>query len=478
MRTIIPPDINLPFMGARKKAFIFSGALAVISIFLLVLKGFDLGIDFRGGSSAIAAFERGKADDHAEIREAVRGFIHGELKRVDTEVSVQGFGSGSSDELDGKPVDRVLIYTEVTSMVDAAKRDQIVSAIKAEFGADTRVSTSEEAGDTLYLTFGAEADIGERRAALARVLAAAGYPKVTITSDFERSLEVEFLRDVELERQDKERDTTASEAEATDKAGLTLAELDKRKADAIVGKTDKRFTVDIEAFQAALEGHLGAAFKDRFIKVESAATVSPSVGSDLFNDGMLAMLYSFIGILIYITLRFDFRYAPGALVGLAHDTIITMGFIAALDIKFSLPVVAAVLTIIGYSINDKIIVFDRIRETSQGQAGREFEVLINKAVNQTLSRTIFTSGTTLFSCIALMVFGGAAIFDFGLILFFGVTLGTYSSIFVAAPFIYFLDNIYRKREGDKGDSGPRKNRITRDDSTSDKKKNKPAEATV
>ncbi|MCC6620266.1 MAG: protein translocase subunit SecF [Deltaproteobacteria bacterium] len=478
MRTIIPPDINLPFMGVRKKAFIFSGALAVISLFLLVTKGFDLGIDFRGGSSAIAAFEVGKADDHGKVRESVKAFITTELKRVDSEVSVQGFGSGSADELDGKPVDRLLIYTEVTSMVDATKRDQIVAALKAEFGADTRVSTSDESGDTMYLTFAAEADITERRAALQRVLAGVGYSHVTITSDFERGLEVEFLRDVELERQDKERDTGAAEAEATDVAGLTMAELDKRKAEAVVGKADKRFTVDIEAFQAALEQHLAREFKESFVKVESAATVSPSVGSDLFNDGMLAMLYSFIGILIYVTLRFDFRYAPGALVGLAHDTLITMGFIAAVDIKFSLPVVASILTIIGYSINDKIIVFDRVRETAQGQAGREFETLINKAVNQTLSRTIFTSGTTLFSCIALMVFGGAAIFDFGLILFFGVTLGTYSSIFVAAPFIYYLDNIYRKREGDKGDAGPRKNRITRDDSTSDKKNKKPAEATI
>ncbi|MFO0751042.1 MAG: protein translocase subunit SecF, partial [Myxococcota bacterium] len=472
MLHLIPYDTNFDFMAQRKKAFTFSILLSLASLVLIGVKGFDLGIDFRGGSSAIVAFDRATAPDQSKVEASVKALLTAELNKPDSQVSVQDFGAGAGDNIDGKPVARRLIYTEVTSLVDTAKRKSIEDAIKAKFGADTRVSSSEDAGDTLYLTFGAEADINGRRAELQALFKTLGFESITVVADFERQLEVEFLREIDLRRQDAEQDKSAKEAETAGATSPSAAELDKRKADAIVGKADKRFTVDIEAFQASLANHLAKDFQGAFITVESAAMVSPSVGSDLFNDGMLAILYALIGILIYVTLRFDFRYAPGGVIALAHDAIIAMGFVSLFGIKFALPIVAAILTIIGYSINDTVIVYDRVRETSSGHKGKDLLALLNKAINNTLSRTIFTSGATLVSCIAIMAFGGGSVRDFGLVLFVGVAFGTYSSIFVAVPLIYYLDNIQRKREGDKEGEGPRRNRITRDDSTDEGKKGK------
>lgn len=475
---LIKPDINVDFMGARKKAFTVSGILVVASLALIAFKGFDLGIDFKGGSSAIVAFKDGTANDHSAIETTVSEFIAASLQRPDSQVSVQDFGAGAGDTRDGVAVDRLLIYTEITTMVDAERRTKIVEAFQSKWKG-ARIASSEDSGDTLYVTFAEDADIASRRQEIVDLLKTFEYQKVTVTSDFERQIEVEFLRDIELEQQDKKATDNTAGAETTDAAaGLDMSQLEQRKAEAVAGKSDKRFTVEIEAFQAALEAHLATKFPDRFIAVESAATVSASVGEDLFNDGMLAILYSLVGILIYVTLRFDFRYAPGAVLSLAHDAIVTMGFVALFDMKFGLTIVASILTVIGYSINDTIIVYDRIRETAGTQSGKGMLEVLNRAVNNTLSRTIFTSGTTLFSSIAIMLFGGATIFDFGASLTFGVAIGTYSSIYVAAPFIYYLDNMQKKRAGDKDESGPRRNRITRDDSKSDKSKKKPADATA
>jgi preprotein translocase subunit SecF len=198
--------------------------------------------------------------------------------------------------------------------------------------------------------------------------------------------------------------------------------------------------------------------------VESSAMVSPSVGAHLLNDGFLAMLYSLLGILIYITLRFDFRYAPGGVVALLHVSIVTMGLVAVLDFKFSLQILAAILTIIGYAINDSIVVYDRVREIFAGQKGRDLVDLLNKALNQTLSRTVMTGTTTMLGILAIMLFGGAQIWDFAVTLLLGIVVGTYGSIFIAVPLVLYLDNYIQRRSADKGElaGGAKKNKITRD----------------
>ncbi len=470
MLTILKPDTQFDFMGARKKAFMFSGVLTFVAILLLAIKGFNFGIEFAGGSSAIVAFERDTVPERDAVGASVNKVLVEKLNKTDSQVSVQDFGAGTGDTIDNRPVIRFLVYTEATSLVDAAGRERIIKALEAKYKdlGGVKIASSADSGDTMYLSFGTDADITARKAELTELFTAAQFDKVKITSDLERQVEVEFLRDIDLQQQDSARDATA--ASATTK--LTDIDKERRRAEAIAGKTDKRFTVDIQALQAAFDTQLKQDFPQAFIAVESSAMVSPSVGSDLFNDGMLAILYSLIGILIYVTLRFDFRYAPGGVISLAHDAIIVMGFVAAADLKFSLPIVAAVLTVIGYSINDTIVVYDRVRELHTGQKGKDFIDLLNKSLNQTLSRTILTAGTTLLAILAILIFGGAQIRDFAIAIFVGVAFGVYSSVYIAVPFVVYLDGYFQRKEVERAEAAKAKNNNNRskgDDSTQDKK---------
>lgn len=478
MFQIVKPDSNYNFLGARSKAFMVSTVLVLASIGLLVVKGFNFGIDFKGGSSAIVAFKQGTITDRDAIGASVKEMLDG-MGIADSQVSVQDFGAGTGDNLNGEAVDRFLIYTEVTSLVGDDKRVLIEKKLKETFGEGTRIASSADAGDRFYITFDADEDITKRGQAIRDILAGPeiGFDRVEVTSDLERQVEVEFLREVDLQRTDAAGADAASDTGVAEVAALSAEDLKRRRAEAVVGKTDRRFMVEVAALQAALEEKLAKtpAFTGNFLEVESSATVSPSVGSDLFNDGMLAILYSLIGILVYVTLRFDFRFAPGGVVALAHDAIITMGIVSALDLKFSLPIVAALLTIVGYSINDTIIIYDRIRENMVSYKGKGLLDLLNRSVNDTLSRSVLTSGTTLMAIVAILVFGGATIRDFGLALFFGIAIGTYSSVFVAAPFVHYLDNFFRAREAEKKEEeAAAKRRGHNNPSDKDKKKAAPA----
>jgi len=156
------------------------------------------------------------------------------------------------------------------------------------------------------------------------------------------------------------------------------------------------------------------------------------VGEELTEQGGLAMIYALIGILIYIVVRFQWRLAPGAVMSLIHDVIITVGFFSLLQIDFDLTVVAALLAVIGYSLNDTIVVYDRIRENFRRMRKGSPQEIINASINQTLSRTLMTSFTTLLVLIALFVFGGKVIHAFSSALILGIVVGTYSSIYVAS----------------------------------------------
>jgi preprotein translocase subunit SecF len=160
--------------------------------------------------------------------------------------------------------------------------------------------------------------------------------------------------------------------------------------------------------------------------------VGPQVGEELTEQGALAMIYALIGILIYIMVRFQWRFAPGAVIALVHDVLIIIGFFALFQFDFDLTVLAALLAVIGYSLNDTIVVFDRIRENFRKmRKGTSLEI-INTSINQTFSRTVMTSITTLLVLVSLFVFGGEVIHAFSLALILGVVVGTYSSIYVAS----------------------------------------------
>jgi preprotein translocase subunit SecF len=188
-----------------------------------------------------------------------------------------------------------------------------------------------------------------------------------------------------------------------------------------------------------LDARLGAGAVSAIPKVES---VGAKAGNQLKADGVKSLLYAILLIMVYIAFRFDLRYGPGTVVALLHDAVITIGAFAVTYKEFSLTTVAAVLTIIGFSMNDTIVVFDRIRENAAKLRDRRFDRVVNQSINETLSRTIWTSATVFFVTLAMNVFGVGVIRDFAFAMNVGVIVGTYSSIFIASPVLIWLNNKY------------------------------------
>ena len=196
----------------------------------------------------------------------------------------------------------------------------------------------------------------------------------------------------------------------------------------------------LEAVGSKVRNSLGGKFNKEDITIERVEMVGPKVGRDLREKAILSILYAVIGIVIYISWRFELQYAIAAIIALAHDVLVTLGAFSILDKEFTLVIVAAFLAIIGYSLNDTIVVFDRIRENLRRRGKNTLVQTINASINQTLSRTILTSGTTLMVVMALFFFGGEIIHDFSFALLVGILVGTYSSIFIASVFLVYWDS--------------------------------------
>jgi preprotein translocase SecF subunit len=167
----------------------------------------------------------------------------------------------------------------------------------------------------------------------------------------------------------------------------------------------------------------------------SIEKVGPKIGAELSGDAIMAIFSALALILIYISIRFEFKFAVGAIAALGHDILITLGIFSLLDLEISLAIIAAFLTIVGYSLNDTIVIFDRIRENLKGLKNATLSSVINESINQSLSRTIITSLTTLFVVLILYLVGGEVIHTFAFAMIIGVIIGTYSSIFVASPVV-------------------------------------------
>jgi preprotein translocase subunit SecF len=184
-----------------------------------------------------------------------------------------------------------------------------------------------------------------------------------------------------------------------------------------------------------ISGSLESVYGEGKVDIRRVEMVGPQVGKDLRQKGLLSISYAMIGILVYIAWRFELRYAIGAIIALLHDVLITLGAFSITGREIDLPIIAAFLAIIGYSLNDTIIVYDRIRENYGKHQKLGFGEVVNRSINETLSRTILTSGTTLLVVLALFIFGGGVIHNFAFAMLVGILVGTYSSIFVASPLL-------------------------------------------
>lgn len=182
-------------------------------------------------------------------------------------------------------------------------------------------------------------------------------------------------------------------------------------------------------------------------RIARTEAVGPKAGSELEQRALIAILLSFAAILGYLALRFEWRFATAAVLATVHDVLVTLGFLALTRTEISLGTVAAVLTVLGYSMHDTIIVFDRVREDlAKPRHGRTFLDILNKAINETLPRTILTVGTVMATLLSLLVFGGPVIFGFTLVLVLGIAIGTFSSIFVASPILYEIERHFPRKE--------------------------------
>jgi preprotein translocase subunit SecF len=209
-------------------------------------------------------------------------------------------------------------------------------------------------------------------------------------------------------------------------------------------------TTVLNALQKGVEGD---------VSVRRVEFVGPQVGEELTEQGILAVVYALIGIFIYVMFRFQWRFSAGAVYATVHDVVITMGFISLFQVEFDLTVVAAILAVIGYSLNDTIVVFDRIRENFPKMLKSEPRDVINASVNQTLARTIMMSFTVLIVLVALFVYGGQVIHSFSYTLIVGAIVGTYSTIYVASASVLYLgvskyDLLKVEKEGASADARP------------------------
>jgi len=387
MINIVDPDSEYDFLGYRGTMGTISLAVMGICIAATLVIGPAWGIDFKGGTELIIRFTQPL--DTAKVRAKF------DEAGVPAE-QVQQYGSGDDGEY--------LVQTKKVSVVgpkyaaDAAAEDisaeAVVEKVRGvhELSGEEGWRWSSENPDRLDLTFteGTEVD---REAIMSSV----------------REL---GLRDVDLVDR-------GSNRYALEFSGL------KQKIDRGLSE------VMPDAYQPDRDGY----------GIKRIETVGPRAGEQLRNSGILSVIVALFCILVYVAFRFDLRYAPGAVAALIHDVVIAVGFFTFTQLEISLPIIAALLTIVGYSLNDTIVNFDRIRENLETAGTEPLDDLSNRSINEMFSRTINTSLTTLLAVVSIAVLGGGLIQNFALALIVGVIVGTYSSIYVATPVMLEMDTV-------------------------------------
>jgi preprotein translocase subunit SecF len=239
---------------------------------------------------------------------------------------------------------------------------------------------------------------------------------------------------------------------AVESAGVRVREV-REEAGLTAGT--RSFAVLTQGVQDKVEHDLAARFADAKPDVRRVEYVGPAVGRELRNQGFKAILYAMALIVVYVGLRFDFRFSPGVIIAIVHDAIVTLGYFAFSGREFNLTSIAVILTIIGYSVNDTVVVYDRIRENMQKLKGRTLAELVNQSINDVFGRTLLTSVATALSLIGLLIYGVGTIFDFSMAMLVGIVSGTYSTWFIAAPMTIWLEErSLRKRSAARQGAAP------------------------
>jgi preprotein translocase subunit SecF len=398
---IIKPGSTFEFIGMQKYWIGLSVVLVALTVIMLPLNAFVL--KSRGHMLNWGVDFRGGTEMVVEFDKQVDP---GEIRKVLGESGHENADVVKYTDPTGKSAFNYMLRLGAVSVVSEAQAKQARELLAKEGDASLKKFEWSEGGDKIYLRYDKAID----PASLGNSLKSIGI-NTTQVQPFGRAEENTYE--------------------------VTLVGLD----------TDVR---------RALDAHFGAGAVTGIPQVES---VGAKAGKQLQYDAARSLLFAILLIMVYIAFRFDFRYGPGTVVALLHDAVIVIGAFAVTYKEFSLTTVAAVLTIIGFSMNDTIVVFDRIRENATRLRDRRFDRVVNQSINETLSRTIWTSATVFFVTLAMNVFGVGVIRDFAFAMNVGVIVGTYSSIFIASPILIWLNEKYvasQKRQPVRNDRPARK----------------------
>jgi len=409
---IIKPNTRYPFIDKRKPFGIVSAILVLVTLLIpIAVMSPNWGTSFRGGTSIVVRFE-----DNVDSKELRQAFVDLGFK----DPVVQTFGGDNN----------FLIKTSQISTADCDKfSDESQKAI-LDYLASRGVPSPE------FLDFPACEDVRDSftvrfkvnpEATKASAATPAGGPTLRPRRDA---------------RDPKSGVTVEALGEALLKIGVDAAVTYESRGER------RRFVVRPRALQVEVARGLEEKFGDRFDPdrgIAEVVSVGPDVGEKFRNDGIVSILFALGLILLYIAIRFDVRYAPGAVVALIHDVVITFGILTLIQMEITLETVAALLAIVGYSLNDTIVTFDRIRENINSGSDEPIATIVNRSINECLSRTILTSVTTLIAITFLAIIGSGVVADFAVTLIIGVAIGTYSSIFIASPIMLYMHGVIERR---------------------------------
>jgi len=372
-------DTNFDFINKYRTGFVFSAACILIGlVFLVIHQGPNFGIDFRGGVKIQAKFNRMVTEAELQAKLAELGYARAKIQ-LDSGKKEASISMGHRPEFQQQLID-------IPILVDPG--DATATTLQVSSSAEKVHLLAS--GDTVQLI---EGDMQQRNEI-----------RALTPSTEDGTIQLTFAKAF----------------------GMDLSENAIIQTQASVGRILADAFLEGEGSWQALPGGV------------NVSEVGPSVGQDLKWAALWSVLWSIVILLVYISWRFEFRFAIGAIAALVHDVLITLGIFAVLSKEINLPTVAAFLTIIGYSLNDTIVVFDRIRENTQSLRGTDYIAVLNRSINQSLNRTVITSLTTLFVVVVIFVLSssGEEINTFALALIVGVMVGTYSSVFIASPILY------------------------------------------
>jgi len=403
----IRPDTNFPFMSFTRIFFPASAAVVAVSLVLAVYPGPNYGIDFKGGTEI--QFRLSKPMDIGSVRAAIgkAGFSRSDLVRI---------GGGG---------DRYRVRLEAVSALTEERGAGIKSSFKKTFKDQVLAEFKQSpGGDKITVAFEKPVDPGE----IEKAARSAGLR----------------LRKLSVEHMLFEKKDVTKGAEGEEEQELSTEERE-RCLDPVCpfGRPeDNTYEIFLESIADTFMTSMPKALGNVTLRAEEIQWVGPAVGRQLRDAGIKSILYALGLILLYVAFRFDLRFAPGAVLCLFHDVAITTGLFVVMRREVNLPFIAALLTIIGYSLNDTIVVYDRIRENLARSRERDLRLVVDKSINETLSRTLLTSFTTFIAIAPILILARGTIQNFALAMAIGIIVGTYSSIYIASPLSVWIDDIF------------------------------------